>query len=90
LRSSAFFWPAWLLPLFLQWLAKNKKLLSANRSRNKGGSRNERNWKTANIAPILLLAGALVVAPGCAGGPLTTREKAASIGVLGRIGEAKP
>jgi hypothetical protein len=45
--------------------------------------------KFANIAPILLLAGALM-APGCAGGPLTTPEKGASIGALGGIGESKP
>jgi phage tail tape-measure protein len=32
--------------------------------------------------PILLLAGTLMVA-GCAGGPLTTREKGAGIGALG-------
>jgi outer membrane protein with glycine zipper len=32
--------------------------------------------------PMLLLAGTLVVA-GCAGGPLTTREKGAGIGALG-------
>jgi hypothetical protein len=45
--------------------------------------------KFCDIAPILLLAGALMV-PGCAGGPLTTREKGASIGTLGGIGESKP
>jgi uncharacterized membrane protein len=33
-------------------------------------------------APALLLAGALVIV-GCAGGPLTTREKSAGIGALG-------
>ncbi len=32
--------------------------------------------------PMLLLAGTLMVA-GCAGGPLTTREKGAGIGALG-------
>ncbi len=32
--------------------------------------------------PLLLLAGMLMVA-GCAGGPLTTREKGAGIGALG-------
>ena len=36
----------------------------------------------ANKAPTLLLAGTLMIA-GCAGGPLTTREKGAGIGVLG-------
>ena len=38
--------------------------------------------KFTNRATILLLAGTLTVA-GCAGGPLTTREKAAGIGTLG-------
>jgi phage tail tape-measure protein len=33
-------------------------------------------------APMLVLAGSLLVA-GCAGGPLTTREKGAGIGALG-------
>src|SRR3990167_4679492 len=35
-----------------------------------------------NGAPMLLLAGTLMVA-GCAGGPLTTREKGAGIGAVG-------
>lgn len=35
-----------------------------------------------NKSPMLLLAGALMVA-GCAGGPLTTREKGAGIGTVG-------
>ena len=38
--------------------------------------------KPHNKAPILILAGALLVA-GCAGGPLSTREKGAGIGALG-------
>jgi hypothetical protein len=38
--------------------------------------------KFTNIALILLLAGSLTAA-GCAGGPLTTREKGAGIGALG-------
>jgi len=38
--------------------------------------------KLHNKAPILVLAGALLVA-GCAGGPLSTREKGAGIGALG-------
>jgi phage tail tape-measure protein len=38
--------------------------------------------KLHNKAPILVLAGALLIA-GCAGGPLSTREKGAGIGVLG-------
>jgi len=40
------------------------------------------NRTLINKAPVVLLAGALFVA-GCAGGPLTTREKAAGIGTLG-------
>jgi len=35
-----------------------------------------------NKAPMLLLAGTLMII-GCAGGPLTTREKGAGIGTLG-------
>jgi outer membrane lipoprotein SlyB len=35
-----------------------------------------------NKAPMLLLAGTLLIV-GCAGGPLTTREKGAGIGILG-------
>jgi phage tail tape-measure protein len=35
-----------------------------------------------NKSPMLLLAGALMVV-GCAGGPLTTREKGAGIGTVG-------
>ena len=38
--------------------------------------------KLHNKAPILVLAGALFIA-GCAGGPLSTREKGAGIGALG-------
>ena len=38
--------------------------------------------KLHNKAPILVLAGALLIA-GCAGGPLSTREKGAGIGALG-------
>ena len=38
--------------------------------------------KSVNIAALLLLAGSLTAA-GCAGGPLTTREKGAGIGALG-------
>jgi len=41
-----------------------------------------RTEKFMRKAPMLLLAGMLLVA-GCAGGPLTTREKAAGIGTLG-------
>ena len=35
-----------------------------------------------NKSPVLLLAGTLMVV-GCAGGPLTTREKGAGIGAVG-------
>jgi phage tail tape-measure protein len=38
--------------------------------------------KLHHNAPILVLAGALFVS-GCAGGPLSTREKGAGIGALG-------
>jgi Glycine zipper len=38
--------------------------------------------KLMRKAPALLLAGALAIV-GCAGGPLTTREKSAGIGALG-------
>ena len=38
--------------------------------------------KLHNKAPIFVFAGALLIA-GCAGGPLSTREKGAGIGALG-------
>jgi hypothetical protein len=38
--------------------------------------------KLMGKAPVLLLAGTLAIV-GCAGGPLTTREKSAGIGALG-------
>src|SRR2546430_14379382 len=40
------------------------------------------NTKVMGKAPVVFLAGALLLA-GCAGGPLTTREKGAGIGALG-------
>lgn len=40
--------------------------------------------KFANIAPLLLLAGTLTVI-GCAGGPLTTREKGAALARLAAL-----
>jgi hypothetical protein len=40
------------------------------------------NKKIITKAPVLFLAGAILVA-GCAGGPLSTREKGAGIGALG-------
>src|SRR4029434_785543 len=40
------------------------------------------NKKIITKAPVLFLAGAILVA-GCAGGPLITREKGAGIGALG-------
>jgi phage tail tape-measure protein len=36
-----------------------------------------------NKSPMVLLAATLMVVVGCAGGPLTTREKGAGIGTLG-------
>src|SRR6059036_3845667 len=41
-----------------------------------------KNRTFVSKAPILLLAG-ILTAVGCAGGPLTTREKGAGIGALG-------
>ena len=41
-----------------------------------------KNRTCVSKAPILLLVGALFTS-GCAGGPLTTREKGAGIGALG-------
>ncbi len=40
------------------------------------------NKKRHNLLPWILAAG-LTLAAGCAGGPLTTREKGAGIGALG-------
>jgi outer membrane lipoprotein SlyB len=40
------------------------------------------NKKIISKAPVFFLAGAILVA-GCAGGPLSTREKGAGIGALG-------
>jgi phage tail tape-measure protein len=40
------------------------------------------NKKIINKAPVLFLAGAILIA-GCAGGSLSTREKGAGIGALG-------
>src|SRR6266478_9304552 len=40
------------------------------------------NTKVMGKAPVVFLAGALLLA-GCAGGPLSTREKGAGIGALG-------
>ena len=48
---------------------------------NQGGAM-MKNRTCVSKAPILLLAGALFTS-GCAGGPLTTREKGAGIGALG-------
>jgi uncharacterized protein YcfJ len=50
---------------------------------NKGGYKMNATPKKAMFkAPMLLLVGTLMVV-GCAGGPLTTREKGAGIGALG-------
>jgi hypothetical protein len=48
----------------------------------KGGHEMNATRKFNNITLTLLLAGSLTAA-GCAGGPLTTREKGAGIGALG-------
>src|SRR6059058_2101824 len=48
---------------------------------NQGGAM-MKNRTCVSKAPILLLVGALFTS-GCAGGPLTTREKGAGIGALG-------
>jgi hypothetical protein len=40
------------------------------------------NYKLMSKAPVLLVTGILLMA-GCAGGPLSTREKGAGIGALG-------
>jgi outer membrane lipoprotein SlyB len=48
----------------------------------KGGYEMNATRKFTNITLTLLLAGTLTAA-GCAGGPLTTREKGAGIGALG-------
>jgi len=50
--------------------------------RKKEGVEMNATRKSTNIAALLLLAGSLTAA-GCAGGPLTTREKGAGIGALG-------
>ena len=50
--------------------------------RENGGNKMNTTRKFMGKAPVLLLAGTLFIA-GCAGGPLTTREKGAGIGALG-------
>jgi hypothetical protein len=69
--------------LYFQWAGKQQK--RSMRQPNAGKKEDiEMNatGKFTNIAPILLLAGTLTTV-GCAGGPLTTREKGAGIGALG-------
>jgi outer membrane protein with glycine zipper len=70
------------LPLFLVGWQAARKIYSPAERRKKEGVEMNANGKFTNIAPILLLAGTLM-AVGCAGGPLTTREKGAGIGALG-------
>jgi phage tail tape-measure protein len=67
---------------FISATAANSKKLFRQPKAVKEGAEMNASGKFANIAPILLLAGALMAA-GCAGGPLTTREKGAGIGALG-------
>jgi outer membrane lipoprotein SlyB len=70
------------LPLFLVGWQTARKIYSPAERRKKEGVEMNATGKFTNIAPILLLAGTLT-AVGCAGGPLTTREKGAGIGALG-------
>jgi hypothetical protein len=70
------------LPLFLIGWQTARKIYSPAERRKKEGVEMNATGKFTNIAPILLLAGTLT-AVGCAGGPLTTREKGAGIGALG-------
>jgi hypothetical protein len=70
-------------------MAGKKQKTIVSQKAVKEGSETNVTGKPANIAPILLLAGALM-APGCAGSPLTTRGKGSNIGALGEIGECKP
>jgi hypothetical protein len=81
LRSGAFFNSARPLPLFLVDWQTIKKISLPAKQRKKGGVEMKATGKFTTIAP-LLLAGTLIVI-GCAGGPLTTREKGAGIGALG-------
>jgi phage tail tape-measure protein len=50
--------------------------------RRRGKTIMKANKKIISKAPVLFLAGALLIT-GCAGGPLSTREKGAGIGALG-------
>jgi outer membrane lipoprotein SlyB len=61
---------------------QQEKDLFVSRNARKEAIEMNATRKFANTAPILLLAGTLT-AVGCAGGPLTTREKGAGIGALG-------
>jgi Glycine zipper len=61
---------------------QQEKIYSPAERRKKEGVEMNATGKFRNITPILLLAGVLT-AVGCAGGPLTTREKGAGIGALG-------
>jgi phage tail tape-measure protein len=67
------------LPLFLIGWQTTKRDLFASRTREKGGCRNERDRKIYEYSSDI----ATGRNAGCAGGPLTTREKGAGIGALG-------
>jgi Glycine zipper len=70
------------LPLFLIGWQTTRKIYSPAERRKKEVVEMNATGKFTNITPILLLAG-ILTAVGCAGGPLTTREKGAGIGALG-------
>jgi hypothetical protein len=63
------------------WILIDGRQQDFNLGRIKEGRMNMAQSFT-NKAPMLLLAGTLMIV-GCAGGPLTTREKGAGIGILG-------
>jgi hypothetical protein len=54
------------------------------RSRTTKGGNMNNNKKTSNFSSLIVGVGlTAIVAAGCAGGPLTAREKGAGIGALG-------
>src|SRR5215510_997164 len=73
----------WARPLpFISSRLETRKIYSPAEYRKKEGVAMNATRKSTHIAALLLLAGSLTAA-GCAGGPLTTREKGAGIGALG-------
>jgi hypothetical protein len=62
--------------------ATTQQMRKNNLGTKKGNNRMETPQKRIGKASIFLLAGTLFAA-GCAGGPLSTREKGAGIGALG-------